>query len=173
LSKAQRELVAKRRDLDALNAYIERIDALHAEALAVDGEFRQRLAAINGRLIEVGPMMNSVTMKSSRFLTDADLAEAKHLEDERAAVEREWQTAREARTTTWSDGIKTYALCEITPDDVAAKRSAVTRARDAVAAEMAAIERTLSPGELVQSGGERADVVEHRDRVERLRQRIG
>lgn len=172
-SEAQRAALTKRAELEALTRLIEHLDVVHAEALAADGEHRARLRTIANRLCEIGPMFSVATMAATRFPSPEDLAETKALEDERAAVEREWQAALAARTTTWSNGLKTGSYCTLSPIDVAARRTAVCRARDGLADELAGLEAQLSAGERLATGEPASEYVEYRARVEALRQRIG
>lgn len=176
LSQLQREAQAKRGQLDALNAQIERLGAMLAEARSFSGHFNERLAEANRRCAEVGQRVDVGTggfFGMPYHIHPDHPAELERRLDVVRGIEGERSAERERRTTTVQHGPHTLSLCELDPGDVITKRAHVVIRRDQVARELAAIEAQMSPGELVQSGVEAPDLAEHRQRVAKLREQMG
>jgi hypothetical protein len=177
LSQLQREAQAKREQLDNLNTYIVRLDAMLAEANSFEGHFNERLAEANRRAFEVAPRVDvNVGMA---FSFPYHVHPDHHDEHERRQarireIEHEREEERARRTTTSHDGAGfTLSFCELDPGDISRKRSRLVMTRDAIARELAEIEAQLTPGQLVESGMPADEYVEHRQRVAALRERIG
>ena len=172
--KLQREAADKRALLDRLNAAIARTEEMLSEALAFAGFYGDRLAEIDRELGKVVPLFDAQFAHQVRFPTDAQRQREEALRAQREVVEREMAAERAKRTTVSTDtaGLE-LRFCELDISHVTGRRDRLVMARDEVQRELADIEGKLTPGQLVQSGVPAAEYLEHRSRVESLRERVG
>jgi hypothetical protein len=175
LNQQQREAVAKREQLAALNAQIERLGIMLAEAQAFEGHFAERLAEANRYAFEVGPRVDvnmGMDYGFPYWKHPGHPAEYERRTAVVADIEREQDEERARRTTTAQDGPHLLQFCALRSGDVQKKLDRAVMARDAVARELADSEGRLSPGQLVQAGVAAGEYVEHRQRVQALRERV-
>jgi hypothetical protein len=176
LSQQQREAVAKREQLAARNAEIERLGIMLAEAQAFEGHFAERLAEANRYAFEVGPRVDVNMGMDYGFPYWKDPSHPAEYERRKArvqAIERERDDERARHTTVAFDGFYTLSFCALNPRDVQQKLERAVMARDAVARELADSEGRLSPGQLVQAGVPAPEFTEHRRGVAAARARAG
>lgn len=170
LNKLQREAQGLRERLDHLNRTIEGLGAMLEEARSFEGYFGKKIADAERRLFEVSPKYLPDAPVVINWPSAADQVEAERLRAEIGTIEREREEERARRTTTGSDGFRTLTFCALRSHDVITRRGQIIIARDQIARELADVESQMTPGEIVQSGIPAGEYVEHRERVQALRQ---
>lgn len=175
-SQAQQQAVAAREQVTHFSRVIAKLESDREIAAAAEGEHRERVERITGRMAEIRSTrypIRTVDGYPSDAVPAEILGEYRWLEAELAAAESQrvrWIASTTIRGPDAAGVGRSYSLQASVVDGAL---GVVRTAHGVARAKLDEIEGRLSPGELVQTGVTAPDYAEHRQRVEALRQRIG
>jgi hypothetical protein len=172
MAQAVRDVQAKRRERDGVDARIAEAERDLAEASSFEGEYNARLAAIDREIGRVRPGWDPFGGQVKA--AGGTPAESERLMAERAAVEAERERLMAERTATATDGAGfTLHHCPLRVGDVKRRLATLRAIRGNVEGQIRDLEGRLSPGEMCASGTPAPDFAEHTARVAAARTRLG
>lgn len=169
LTEAQTTVAAKRREIDVFNAEIGTLEGMLATARSFEGEYSERIGAIEGRMASLklrGYEMGSEHGRPVLLGQKEAARRYEELEGELAAVQAERNREKAARTG--PDGFCTVSVLAIEK-----KLRYWRTVRGVAQEELRNLEAKLTPGQLVQTGKPAPDYQAHRERVNALRASVG
>lgn len=151
---------------------LARLDAQCERAVAAEEAYNARMAALRGRVYEVGPRCGRDGVPTRRPSPE-ELQELAQLERDIAALEVERERWLSETAVRYTDGGGLQRSYSLSPGSVGAVRDRVRVNRALVAGRAAELEAALGVPERVQGGRPSSEYTEHRERIESLRARLG
>lgn len=173
----QRQVAAVRRNLESHDNAIGMLEQDLQIALSAEGEFRDDLAALNRQQFALRTRPQVEYEDEKGFMqfgySPETLREYEQLGEAIKQREREYQQWVDARRVNTSDGVLSSSWSPRSVTSVQQRIQRLRISRTQVANSLAALEAQLTPGQLCGTGVPAPDLVEHRQRMAKLRERLG
>lgn len=173
----QRQVAAVRANLEAHDNAISTMEADLQIALSAEGEFRDDMANLGAQQAALRSRPPERYMDSEGFeqmgaspATLREYEQLAHQIKQREAAHQRWVNARRVNG---SDGVITTSWSPRNAIDVQQRIQRLRVSRSVLANELERLEGQMSPGQLCQSGRPAAELIEHRQRIAGLRERLG